>query len=345
MINPIEWLNNRVKILDQTKLPGKITYIETSDYHDVISAINNLKVRGAPAIGIAAAYGIALGALKIKAKNKESFLKELDNILRAFAATRPTAVNLYKTIQRMERIAQQEEYFESIQLSLVSAAGNIHEEEKAACRRLGEFGMELIKDNSTILTHCNAGPLATGGSGTALGIIFACKERGLKINVIADETRPLLQGARLTTLELMDAGIPVTLIVDSAAGYFIKNGKVDCVITGADRIAANGDTANKIGTYMLSVLAHENNIPFYVAAPVSTIDLSINSGDDIKIEERDPSEITDWNEIRFAPPDVKASNPAFDVTPNKYITAIITDKGIARQPYSTTLKQISEEKI
>jgi methylthioribose-1-phosphate isomerase len=344
MISPIEWLDNKVKILDQTKLPEKMVYFETSDYHDVISAIKDLRVRGAPAIGVAAAYGIALGALKIRAKTKEAFLSELDNITRAFAATRPTAVNLFKTIQKMERLAREEEYVESLQPLLVAVAKNIHAEEKGASQRLSQFGTELIKDNFTILTHCNTGALATAASGSALGVIFAAKERGMNIHVIADETRPLLQGARLTMLELLDANVPATLIVDSAAGYFMKSGKVNCVIVGADRIAANGDTANKIGTYMLAVLAHENNIPFYVAAPVSTIDLAILSGSEIKIEERDPSEVTNWKDIRFPPEGIQAANPAFDVTPNTYVTAIITDKGVARQPYARSLGQLMEEK-
>jgi methylthioribose-1-phosphate isomerase len=343
MINPIEWLDTKVKILDQTKLPERMVYIETSDYHDVLAAITDLKVRGAPAIGVAAAYGIALGALKIKARTKEAFLQDLGNITRAFAATRPTAVNLFKTIEKMERLAKEEEYVESLQPLLVAVAKNIHAEEKAASQRISQFGTELIKDNFTILTHCNTGALATAASGSALGIAFAAKERGLNIKVIADETRPLLQGSRLTMLELLDANIPATLIVDSAAGHFIKSGKVNCVIVGADRIAANGDTANKIGTYGLAVVAHENKVPFYVAAPLSTIDLTLASGNSIKIEERNPLEILEWKDIRFAPAGAQAANPAFDVTPNEYITAIITDKGIAQQPYARTLGQLAEE--
>ena len=343
MISPIEWLDNKVKILDQTRLPDRMVYIETSDYHDVVAAISDLKVRGAPAIGVAAAYGIALGALKIKARTKEAFIQELGNITRAFASSRPTAVNLFKTIEKMERLAKEEEYVESLQPLLVAVAKNIHAEEKGASQRLSTFGTELIKDNFTILTHCNTGALATAASGSALGIVFAAKERGLNIKVIATETRPLLQGARLTMLELLDAQIPATLIVDSAAGYFMKAGKVNCVIVGADRIAANGDTANKIGTYSLAVVAHENKIPFYIAAPVTTLDPAIASGTQIKIEERDPSEVTNWKDVRFPPAGIQAANPAFDVTPNNYITAIITDKGIAEQPYTRTLGQLLEE--
>ena len=337
MISPIDWLDNKVRILDQTRLPGKIVYIETSDYHDVVNAIKELKIRGAPAIGVATAYGIALGALKIKASKKETFLTELENIFRSFASSRPTAVNLFKAIERIERIASTEQYLESIRPAIVEVAQNIHAEEKVASKRISQFGTELIKDNVTIMTHCNTGALATAGYGTAMGIIFACKTQGKNIKVVATETRPLLQGARLTVWELMQEKIPVTLITDSATGHFLKSGSINYVIVGADRIAANGDTANKIGTYNLAVLAHENKIPFYVAAPISTIDLSIKSGEEIKIEERHSDEITKWADICFAPEGATVSNPAFDVTPHKYITAIISDKGIAEQPYETVL--------
>lgn len=344
MMHPIEWMDNKLRILDQTQLPQKIVYLETSDYHDVLAAIKKLKIRGAPAIGVAAAYGIALGALKIKTDKKETFFAQFDTILRAFAATRPTATNLFKAIERMQHIALSEQYLESIRPALVEVARNIHSEEKANSRKISQFGTELIKDNTTILTHCNTGALATAGYGTALGIIFACAEQGKKINVIATETRPLLQGARLTAFELKQGKIPFTLIADSAAGYFIKSDKVNYVIVGADRIAANGDTANKIGTYTLAVLAYENKIPFYVAAPTSTIDVSIISGEAIKIEERDPAEVTTWRDLNLAPEGTVAANPAFDITPNKYISAIITEKGIAEQPFEAVLSTFMKER-
>ena len=344
MLSPIEWLDNKVRILDQTKLPEKITYIDISDYHDVLSAIKELKIRGAPAIGVAAAYGIAIGALKIKAEKNEAFFTQFDIILRAFASIRPTAVNLFKTIERMQRIAQAEQYIESIPPALLAVARNIHAEERANSRRISQFGSELIKENTTILTHCNTGALATAGYGTALGVVFACAEQDKKINVVATETRPLLQGARLTAFELKQQKIPFILIADSAAGYFIRSGKVNYVIVGADRIAANGDTANKIGTYTLAVLAKENKIPFYVAAPTSTIDLATISGETIEIEERDPLEITNWGDVTFAPLDIVAANPAFDVTPHPYITAIITEKGVASPPFDATISKLLKEK-
>ena len=344
MISPIEWLDNRVKILDQTRLPGKVVYFETADYHDVVSAIKELKIRGAPAIGVATAYGIALGALKIRADKKEAFLTQFNTVIRAFVAARPTAVNLFKSIERMQRIVEAEDYLDSIRPMLVEVAKNIHAEEKANSRKIGEFGSELIKDNFTILTHCNTGALATAGSGTALGAIFTSSSQGKKISVIATETRPLLQGSRLTAWELTQEKIPFTLITDSAAGHFMKSGRVSCVMVGADRIAANGDTANKIGTYSLAILAHEHAIPFYVAAPTTTIDFSLQSGSEISIEERDPAEITGWLDIQFAPAGAPAVNPAFDITPAKYISAIITEKGIAQQPLPAALNSFLKEK-
>jgi methylthioribose-1-phosphate isomerase len=299
-----------------------------------------MKVRGAPAIGVAAAYGIALGAQNIKAETKAKFLSQFHKILQAFAAARPTAVNLFRAIDRMKKAAETTGDVPQIKQALIDEARKIHAEEETATRRLSQLGAKLLKDGFTILTHCNAGALATAGYGTALGVIKAASEQGKKIEVIATETRPLLQGARLTTWELMQENIPVTLITDSMAGYFLSRGKVNCVIVGADRIAANGDTANKIGTYTLAVLAKENGIPFYVAAPTSTIDLSLKSGAEIPIEERNPEEVTSINGVRLAPKGVKAANPAFDVTPNKYITAIITEKGIIRKPYNRGLQKL-----
>jgi methylthioribose-1-phosphate isomerase len=338
-MKPIEWLDNKLKIIDQTQLPGKLAFVELHDYTEVVAAIKVLKVRGAPAIGVAAAYGIALGAQSIKAENKAQFLSQFDKILQTFAAARPTAVNLFRAIDRMKNVATAAD-FTTIKQALVDEAKAIHAEEEAATERLSRLGAELIEDGFTVLTHCNAGSLATAGYGTALGVIRAAVEQGKKIEVIATETRPLLQGARLTAWELMQENIPVTLITDSMAGYFMSRGKVSCVIVGADRIAANGDTANKIGTYSLAVLAKENGIPFYVAAPTSTIDLTSSSGDEIPIEERNPEEVTGIGGVRLAPKGVTAANPAFDITPHRYITAIITEKGVIRKPYLSGLKKL-----
>jgi methylthioribose-1-phosphate isomerase len=338
-MKPIEWRGNRLKIIDQTQLPGKLVFAELRSYTEVVAAIKVLKVRGAPAIGVAAAYGIALGAQNIKAQDKAKFLSQLDKILYVFATARPTAVNLFRAIDRMKQAAAAAD-FAAIKSALIDEAKAIHAEEEAATERLSRLGAELIKDGSTVLTHCNTGPLATAGYGTALGVIRAAAAQGKKIEVIATETRPLLQGARLTAWELIQEDIPVTLITDSMAGYFMSQGKVNCVIVGADRIAANGDTANKIGTYALAVLAKENGVPFYVAAPTSTIDLSVGSGDQIPIEERNPEEVAHIGGIRLAPKGVTAANPAFDVTPHQYITAIITEKGIVKELYIDRLKKL-----
>ncbi len=334
----IEWLDDKLRILDQSKLPHEESFIDLVDYHDVALAIREMKVRGAPAIGLAAAYGIALGAQSIRGENKDEFLSQLDELIQAFVSTRPTAVNLFRAISRMKRAVTGDDVSQ-MKRALVNEAKQIHQEETDATRRLSQLGAELIKDGFTILTHCNTGALATGSYGTALGIIIAAKEQGKRISVFADETRPLLQGARLTTWELEHEGIPVTLITDSMAGYFMNQGKIDCVIVGADRIAANGDVANKIGTYAVAVLARENNIPFYVAAPTSTLDLSLPSGAEIPIEQRDPEEITHILGTRIAPEGTNAANPAFDVTPHNYISAIITEKGIMVEPFSDRLEK------
>jgi len=335
---PIEWLGNRLKILDQTMLPREEVYLELSRYQDIASAITELKIRGAPAIGVAAAYGVALGALEIKAKSRDDFLEKLRGISQALADTRPTARNLFRAIDRMQQLAQASENIEQIKTALVNEAIKIHNEEAEATRKLSQLGAELIEDGSTILTHCNAGALATAGYGTALGVIKQAREQGKKLKVLATETRPLLQGARITAWELKKAGIPFALITDSMAGYFISRGEVNCVIVGADRIAANGDTANKIGTYTLAVLAKEQNIPFYVAAPTTPIDISLASGDKIIIEQRSPEEVTHIQGISIAPEGIEAANPAFDITPHRYITAIITENGIIRQPYGEGVK-------
>jgi methylthioribose-1-phosphate isomerase len=335
----IEWLGNRVKLLDQTRLPGKEVYLESGNYQDIASAIKALKIRGAPAIGVAGAYAVALGALNIKAGSKAEFIKELQNVIQEIASTRPTARNLFRALERMEQAAQSLEHVEQIKKALVNEAIAIHNEEAGATLKLSKLGAELIKDGSTVLTHCNAGPLATAGYGTALGAIILAHLQGKKLRVLATETRPLLQGARLTAWELKEAGIPFTLITDSMAGYFMSKGEIDCVIVGADRIAANGDTANKIGTYSLAVLAKENNIPFYVAAPLTTVDPALASGSEIPIEQRSPEEVTHFQGIATAPKGVEAANPAFDVTPHPYISAIITDGGIIREPFEEGLKK------
>jgi len=336
----IEWLGDRVKILDQTRLPHDEAYLELSHYQDIASAIVTMKVRGAGAIGILGAYGVALGALKIEAVAKNEFLGELQSIIQNLAATRPTAKNLFWAIERMQQAAEAGKDVGQIKEALVAEAVRIHAEEIEATRRLSQLGAELIQDGSTILTHCNTGPLATTGYGTALGVIIRAKEQGKGIKVLATETRPLLQGARLTAWELKKASVPFTLITDSMAGYFMERGEVDCAIVGADRIALNGDTANKIGTYSLAVLAKENEVPFYVAAPITTVDLSLASGDKIPIEQRSPAEVTHVQGVNIAPEGTKAANPAFDVTPHRYIIAIITERGIVKEPYVDGLKII-----
>ena len=338
MLKAIEWLDNKLRILDQSKLPGKQCFLELFDYHDVALAIKEMKVRGAPAIGITAAYGVALGAGDIETTDRAEFLAQFNQVMQAFAATRPTAVNLFHAVKRMREAAVGGDVSE-IKKALVAEAGRIHREMIEATERLSQLGAELIEDGFVVLTHCNAGPLATAGYGTALGVIKAAKEQGKRIKVIATETRPLLQGARLTTWELKQEGIPVTLVTDSMAGYFMNRGKINCVIVGADRIAANGDVANKIGTYTLAVLAKENNIPFYVAAPTSTIDLSLSSGTEIPIEERAPQEVSHIQGIAIAPDGIEVFNPAFDITPHNYVSAIITEKGIIRGPYEEQLTE------
>jgi methylthioribose-1-phosphate isomerase len=339
-VKAIEWLGDRVKILDQTQLPQKELYLESGSYQEIASAIAELKIRGAPAIGVAGGYAVALGALRIEAGAKAEFIKELKGIIQAIASTRPTARNLFRALERMERTAESVEDVEQVKKALVAEAVAIHNEEAAATLKLSELGAELIKDGSSILTHCNAGPLATAGYGTALGVIMQAHQQGKRLKVLATETRPLLQGARLTAWELKETGIPFTLITDSMAGYFMSKGEVDCVIVGADRIALNGDTANKIGTYSLAVLAKENNIPFYVAAPLTTVDPALASGDEIPIEFRSPDEVTHIQGVSIAPRGVEAANPAFDVTPHPYITAIITEGGIIREPFEEGIKNL-----
>jgi methylthioribose-1-phosphate isomerase len=338
---PIEWLGNKLKILDQSRLPWEEVYLELSSYQEVGQAIKEMKVRGAPMIGVIAAYGIALGAQRIEASGKDGFLAELHRITQALASTRPTAVNLFRAINRMKAAAQAKEDISEIKAALVAEAERIHADEQQATRQISQLGAELIRDGSTILTHCNTGVLATAGYGTALGVIKAANEQGKRIRVLATETRPLLQGARLTAWELKHEGIPVTLITDSMAGHFMSRGEVSCVIVGADRIAANGDVANKVGTYTLAVIAREKGIPFYVAAPTTSIDLSLPSGEQIPIEERTPEEVTHLQGVPVAPEGVEVANPAFDVTPHRYISAIITERGIVRQPYEVRLRELA----
>lgn len=335
----IEWLGDRVKILDQTKLPQKEVYLELSRYQDIASAIAELKIRGAPAIGVAGAYGTALGALKIKAESRADFLKKIQAVNQTIASTRPTARNLPRALERMLKTAENAKDVEQIKKALIEEAIAIHSEEAEATLKLSQLGAELIKNGFTILTHCNTGALATAGYGTALGIIKKAHEQGKKLKVLATETRPLLQGARITAWELKQANIPFKLITDSMAGYFLSRGEVDCVIVGADRIALNGDTANKIGTYTLAVLAKEHSIPFYVAAPLTTIDPALASGEEIPIEQRSPDEVTRIQGVAIAPAGIEAANPAFDITPNKYITAIITEGGIIREPYGEGIRK------
>lgn len=335
----IEWQGNKVIILDQNRLPQDEVFLELSDHQSIASAIAELKIRGAPAIGVCVGYGMALGALKIDATNKDKFLARLRDVKQILATTRPTARNLFQTIERMERVAEASADVARTKEALVNEAIKIHDEEVGSTRKLSQLGAELIKDGAAVLTHCNTGPLATTGYGTALGAIMKAWEQGKKIKVFATETRPLLQGARLTTWELKRAGIPFNLITDSMAGHFMSRGEISCVIVGADRIAVNGDTANKIGTYTLAVLAKENGIPFYVAAPTTTVDLSLASGDEIPIEERRPEEVTHIQGVSIAPEGTPVANPAFDVTPHKHITAIITENGTIREPFWEGIKK------
>ncbi len=340
MFKTVEWTKAGVVMIDQRVLPDKEVYRTYRDYKSVASAIKAMVVRGAPAIGVAAAFGVAIGALKIKTKDPRAFRKELGVITSLLASTRPTAVNLFWGIERMQRVVDSnpDETVAQLQKMLVNEAILIHREDIAICRKIGSNGAGLLKDKSTVLTHCNAGALATAGYGTALGVIRGAIEKGKKIKVFADETRPFLQGARLTAWELQKDGIDVTLITDNMAGWMMKKGLIHSVVVGADRIAANGDTANKIGTYSVAVLARENNIPFYVAAPLSTIDLKVKHGDHIPIEERAPEEVTHLKGKRIAPEGIKVRNPAFDVTPARLVTAIITEKGVVRAPYARGLK-------
>lgn len=341
----LKWTGSSLKVLDQTKLPFKIEYIECMTYEEVASSIKKMQVRGAPAIGAAAAFGIALAAKQRQFAKISDFQKFLHEATHVLQKTRPTAVNLFWALDRMKSVwsLKNWETVQDIITALEKEAIAIFKEDIELNKAIGKLGMELVPDGATILTHCNAGALATAGFGTALGVIRACHKSGKEIAVYASETRPLLQGARLTVTELMNDGINVTLITDNMAGYLMKQGKVDAVVVGADRIAANGDVANKIGTYSLAVLANYHEIPFYVAAPYSTIDMTLHSGKEIIIEERDPLEVRSISGNPVVADDVPVYNPAFDVTPHSLISAIITDKGVLRPPYEQTLKQVIKE--
>jgi len=342
MIKTLEWTDAGVRFIDQTKLPTEEIYVICKNYEEVANAIRTMIVRGAPAIGVAAAMGVALGALQSQARTLPEFEREFDAICDVLAGTRPTAVNLFWAIRRMrekfERLRTQP--LEKIKAELVAEAQRMHVEDIAANEAMGRHGAVLLPSSGGVLTHCNAGALATAGYGTALGVIRSAVASGKQISVFADETRPFLQGSRLTAWELMKDGIPTTLIADNMAGAMMRLGKIDAVIVGADRIAANGDVANKIGTYSVAVLAKEHGIPFYVAAPISTVDLNTPDGSKIPIEQRASTEVTHLAGKQIAPDDVRVENPAFDVTPSKYVTAIITERGVARAPYRDSLAEL-----
>ena len=343
MIKTIEWTESGVVMLDQRLLPAEEVYNSYKSHLEVAEAIQTMVIRGAPAIGIAAAMGIALGFKHSQSRTESEMEASFDRICKDITATRPTAVNLFWAAERMKMIFQKTRSlgFETASAALIQEAIAMHAEDIDANRKMGRFGQELIPDRARALTHCNAGALATAGYGTALGVFRAAAEAGKQIHVFADETRPFLQGARLTAWELQKDNIPVTVITDNMAGHFMKNGEIDCVVVGADRIAGNGDVANKIGTYSVAVLAKENDVPFYVAAPISTLDLSLSDGSQIPIEERDPEEVRSIQGISITPLDTEVLNPAFDVTPNRYISAIVTDRGIARAPFRESLRELA----
>jgi methylthioribose-1-phosphate isomerase len=336
MIQTIQWTDSGVVMIDQTRLPREETYVTCTDYTQVAEAIRSMVIRGAPAIGVAAAMGIALGMQQAESS------AEFDKICETLARTRPTAVNLFWAIKRMRRLYSeiQARPIDEIRASLIAEAQQIRLEDIAINECIGKNGAPLIPDGKTVLTHCNAGALATAGYGTALGVIRAAVASGKKIDVFADETRPFLQGARLTVWELQHDHIPATLITDNMAGHFLHSGRIGCVVVGADRIASNGDVANKIGTYSVAVLAKENGVPFYVAAPISTLDLSLPNGDLIPIEQRAAAEVTHVQGVQMAPDGTTVENPAFDVTPNRYVTAIVTERGVARPPYIESLRKL-----
>jgi methylthioribose-1-phosphate isomerase len=341
---PIEWTDKGVVMLDQRRLPAEEISYTYTDYREVAKAIREMVIRGAPAIGVAAAMGVALGIQKSSATSIDALKAEFPEICDTLAKTRPTAVDLFWALERMKRrfqeLLQSHASLDAIRSSMVAEAREVHREKLATDEAIGRYGAEFMPKDGQVMTQCNAGALATAGIGTALGVIRVAFEQGRKLHVLVPETRPYLQGARLTAWELHRGGIPLTLITDNMVGHFLKTGKVGAIVTGADRIAANGDTANKIGTYQIAVLAKENNVPFYIAAPISTFDLSIPDGDHIPIEERTAAEVTHIQGVRIAP-DVPAAHPAFDVTPNRYIHAIFTERGVATAPYSESLRKLA----
>ncbi len=343
MVNTLEWTDAGVVFIDQTKLPTEEVYVTCRTYEEVADAIKTMIVRGAPAIGVAAAMGVALGVRDIPPRTSfDEFRRAFGEICRVIGGTRPTAVNLFWAIRRMQRVFDEHTSgtIPQIKAALIAEAIKMHDEDIAANRAMGCNGASLLPTNGGVLTHCNAGALATAGYGTALGVIRAAVESGHTLHVYADDTRPFLQGSRLTAWELMKDGIPTTLISDNMAGWMMAKGKINAVITGADRIAANGDTANKIGTYSVAILAREHGIPFYVAAPFSTVDLETPDGSKIPIEQRASTEVTHLGGKQIAPDGVQVENPAFDVTPNQYVAAIITERGVARAPYTESLKTL-----
>lgn len=344
MIRTIEWTDSGVVMLDQRLLPTEEIYNTYTSHTEVADAIRTMVIRGAPAIGVAAAMGIALGVKNANPKTFEELDALFERVCSDIRSTRPTAVNLFWAIERMKSVFERtrSQGIQAVSAALIRESLKMHAEDIEANRNMGRFGQELIPKQARVLTHCNAGALATAGYGTALGVIRAAVEAGKGIQVYADETRPFLQGARLTAWELEKDKIPVTVITDNMAGHFMQKGKIDCVVVGADRIAANGDVANKIGTYSVAVLAKENGIPFYVAAPVSTLDLSIPDGSHIPIEERDPEEVRKIKGVPVTSAGTTVANPAFDVTPNRYVRAIITDKGVAHPPFEKTLRELAK---
>ncbi len=344
VVQPIEWTDAGVVMLDQRRLPTEVVRYTHTDYRDVARAIADMVIRGAPAIGVAAAMGVALGVLHARAQTPEELRAEYEVIHRTLAATRPTAVDLFWALDRMkqrfEALLAESAPLERIRQELIREAQQIHAEKRAIDEAIGRFGAQLLPQEGKVMTQCNAGALATGGIGTALGIIRMAVAEGRRLHVLVPETRPYLQGARLTAWELQQEGIPLTLITDNMVGHMLRSAQVCAIVTGADRVAANGDTANKIGTYQMAVLAHEHGVPFYVAAPLSTLDLTIPSGDRIPIEQRRPEEVTHLAGVRIAP-DVPVANPAFDVTPARLITAIVTERGVARPPYEESLRRLA----
>jgi methylthioribose-1-phosphate isomerase len=341
---PIEWTNKGVVMLDQRRLPAEEVSYTYTDYREVAKAIREMVIRGAPAIGVAAAMGVALGVLQSPATTIDALTSEFPEICDTLSKTRPTAVDLFWALDRMKRrfaeLLQSHADLATIRAAMVDEAKLVHLEKLATDEAIGRFGAEFMPKDGQVMTQCNAGALATAGIGTALGVIRVAYQQGRKLHVLVPETRPYLQGARLTAWELHRGGIPLTLITDNMVGHFLKTGKVGAIVTGADRIAANGDTANKIGTYQIAVLANENNVPFYIAAPISTFDLSIPGGEHIPIEERTAEEVTHIQGVRIAP-DVHAAHPAFDVTPNRYIRAIFTERGVATAPYTESLRKLA----